>query len=53
MNLKKFFDINILTGIVLGVLVGAYGLYTPTETHKLILSILGVVMALKVVGVVK
>ena len=53
MNLKKFLDADILTGVVFGVLIGAYGLYTPTDTHKVILSILGVVMGLKVVGVLK
>ena len=53
MKLDKFLDVDILTGVVFGVLIGAYGLYTPSETHKAILSILGVVMALKVVGVVK
>ena len=52
MNLKKFLDVNILTGIVFGLLIGLHYPVTDT-THKAILSILGVVMALKVVGVVK
>ena len=51
MKLEKFLDVNILTGVVFGLLIGLH--YTPTDTHKAILSILGVVMALKVVGVVK
>ena len=47
MKLEKLFDVHILTGAVLGALIG---LYFPLETYKGILVILGVVMGLKVVS---
>ena len=46
MKLDKLFDEHILTGAVLGALIG---LYFPLEAYKAILVILGVVMGLKVV----
>ena len=45
MKLEKLFHHHVLTGIVLGALIG---LYFPLEAYKGILVILGVVMALKV-----
>jgi hypothetical protein len=50
MKLDKLFDDHLLTGIVLGALIG---LHYPLEAYKGILVILGVVMGLKVVGFVK
>lgn len=50
MKLDKLFDVHVLTGIVLGLLIG---LYFPVDAYKGILSILAVVMGLKVVGLVK
>ena len=47
MKLEKLFDHHVLTGIVLGALIG---LYFPLEAYKGILVILGVVMGLKVVS---
>jgi hypothetical protein len=46
MKLEKLFDLHILTGVVLGALIG---LYFPLDAYKAILVILGVVMGLKVV----
>lgn len=51
MKLEKFLDVNILTGIVFGLLIGLH--YPSIEAYKGLLVILGVVMGLKVVGVVK
>ena len=50
MKLDKLFDFHVLTGIVLGLLIG---LHYPFDAYKGILVILGVVMGLKVVGAVK
>ena len=50
MKLDKLLDFHVLTGIVLGAIIG---LYFPLEAYKGILVILGVVMGLKVVGAVK
>ena len=50
MKLDKLFDFHVVTGIVLGALIG---LYFPLEPYKGILVILGVIMGLKVVGAVK
>lgn len=47
MKLDKLFDQHVLTGAVLGALIG---LYFPLEAYKGILVILGVVMGLKVVS---
>ena len=47
MKLEKLFDHHVLTGIVLGALIG---LHFPLEAYKGILVILGVVMGLKVVS---
>ncbi|MDP3721894.1 MAG: hypothetical protein Q8R91_00110 [Candidatus Omnitrophota bacterium] len=47
MKLEKLFDAHLLTGIVLGALIG---LYFPLADYKAILVILGVVMGLKVVA---
>jgi hypothetical protein len=47
MKFEKLFDLNVLTGVVLGALIG---LHYPLDTYKGILVILGVVMALKVVA---
>ena len=46
MKVEKLFDVHILTGIVLGLLIG---LYFPMDTYKAILVILAVVMGVKVV----
>ena len=48
MKLDKLFDHHVLTGIVLGALLG---LYFPLDAYKGILVILAVVMGLKTVGV--
>ena len=48
MKLDKLFDQHVLTGAVLGALIG---LYFPLEAYKGILVILGVVMGLKLVSV--
>jgi hypothetical protein len=47
MKLDKFLDHHVLTGAVLGALIG---LYFPLEAYKGILVILGVVMGLKLVS---
>ena len=47
MKLDKLFDHHVLTGAVLGALIG---LYFPLEAYKGILVVLGVVMGLKVVS---
>ena len=46
MKIEKLLDAHILTGVVLGMLVG---LHFPLEAYKGLLVILGVVMGLKVV----
>ena len=46
MKLDKLFDHHLLTGVILGALIG---LYFPLEAYKGILVILGVVMTLKAV----
>ena len=48
MKLEKLFDEHILTGVVLGALLG---LYFPLDAYKGILVILAVVMGLKAVSV--
>ena len=48
MKLDKLFDQHVLTGAVIGALIG---LYFPLEAYKGILVILGVVMGLKLVSV--
>ena len=50
MKLDKLFDFHILTGVVLGLLLG---LHYPMDAYKGILVLLGVVMGLKVVGILK
>ena len=50
MKLDKLFDIHVLTGVVLGLLIG---LYFPMDAYKGILGIVGVVLGLKVVGALK
>ena len=50
MKLDKLFDFHVLTGIVLGLIIG---LHFPMDAYKGILVLLGVVMGLKVVGVLK
>ena len=45
--IKKLFNFHVLTGIVLGALIG---LYHPLDAYKIILLVLGVVMGLKVVA---
>jgi hypothetical protein len=51
MKLEKFLDLNIVTGVVFGLLIGLH--YPSIEAYKGLLVILGVVMGLKVVGLVK
>ncbi|MBI2093752.1 MAG: hypothetical protein HYT88_03405 [Candidatus Omnitrophica bacterium] len=46
MKLEKLFDAHLLTGVIIG---GLVGLYFPLEAYKGILVILAVVMGLKVV----
>ena len=46
MKIEKLLDAHILTGVVLGMLIG---LHFPLEAYKGLLVILGVVMGLKVV----
>lgn len=46
MKLDKLFDTHILTGVVIGALIG---LHYPLEAYKAILVVLAVVMGLKVV----
>jgi len=46
MKLEKLLDHHLLTGIVIGALIG---LYFPMEAYKGILVIFGVAMGLKVV----
>ena len=46
MKIEKLFDSHLLTGIVIG---GLIGLYFPLDAYKAVLVILGVVMGLKVV----
>lgn len=46
MKLEKLFDAHLLTGIVLGAVIG---LYFPLDAYKGILVILGLVMGLKVI----
>ena len=50
MKLDKLFDHHVLTGVVLGALLG---LYFPMDAYKGILVILAGVMGLKIVGIVK
>lgn len=50
MKIEKFLDVNILTGIVFGLLIG---LHYPVDAHKALLSVIAVVLGLKVVGVLK
>ena len=47
MKIDKLFDHHVLTGAVLGALIG---LYFPLEAYKSILVILPVVMGLKLVA---
>ena len=46
MKLDKLFDSHILTGVVIGALIG---LYFPLDAYRTILVVLGVVMGLRVV----
>lgn len=46
MKIDKLFDSNLVTGVVLGALIG---LYFPLEAYKPLLVIIGVVMGVKVV----
>ena len=50
MKIEKLFDFHVLTGIVVGLLVG---MHYPLDAYKGILVILGVVMTLKVVAATK
>lgn len=47
MKLEKLFDGHVITGAVLGALIG---LYFPLEAYKGLLVILAVVMGLKLVA---
>ena len=51
MKFDKLFDAHVLTGVVLGIVIGLH--YPTLGDHKLLLSIVGVGMVLKVVGVLK
>ncbi len=48
MKFEKLLDVHILTGVVLGMLIG---LHFPLEAYKGLLVILAVIMGLKVVTV--
>ena len=50
MKLDKLFDFHVLTGIVLGLIIG---LHYPVDAYKGILVVVGAAMTLKVVGVIK
>ncbi len=50
MKLEKLLDVNILTGVVIGLLIG---IHYPMEAYKGILVVVAAVMGLKVVGVLK
>ena len=50
MKMEKLFDVHLITGVVLG---GLIGLYFPLDPYKPLLMILGVVLALKVVAETK
>ena len=50
MKFDKLFDFHVLTGVVLGALIG---LHYPLDAYKGILVLLGIIMGLKVVGVLK
>ena len=47
MKVEKLFNHNVLTGIVLGALVG---IYFPLDAYKPLLVIVAVIMGLKVVA---
>ncbi len=47
MKVEKLFDHNVLTGIVLGALIGVY---FPLDAYKPLLVIVAVIMGLKVVA---
>ena len=51
MKLEKLFDVHVLTGIVLGTVIGLH--YPALADYKLFLAIAGVFMGLKVVGAIK
>ena len=46
MKIEKLFESHLVTGVVLGALIG---LYFPLEAYKPLLVIIGVVMGVKVV----
>ncbi len=50
MKFDKLLDINVLTGIVFGLVIG---LHYPMDAYKGVLVLIAVVMGLKVVGVLK
>ena len=50
MKLDKLLDFHVLTGVVLGAIIG---LHYPLDAYKGILVLLGIIMSLKVVGVFK
>ena len=50
MKIEKLFDVHILTGVAIGLLIG---LYFPMDAYKGILVVLSVVLGLKVVGALK
>ena len=50
MNLDKLFKHDVVTGVVLG---GLIGLYFPLEAYKPLLMVVAVVMSLKMVGTIK
>ena len=47
MKVEKLFDHNVLTGIVVGALIGVY---FPLDAYKPLLVIVAVIMGLKVVA---
>jgi hypothetical protein len=51
MKLEKLLDVHVLTGIVLGTFIGLH--YPTLADYKTFLAIAGLVMSLKVVGVLK
>ena len=50
MKIEKLLDFHVLTGIVVGLLIG---LYYPIHVDKTVLVFIAAAMGLKVVGVLK
>ena len=53
MKLEKLLNVHVLTGIILGLVLGLYFPNFPMSEHKEVLGIVALIMGLKVVGVLK